>query len=144
VLGAHPGSACNTPDQSWPDNPGCPYGWNDHNSHYFRRVQELRQVMVDNGEGHKQIWLTEFGWSTANAATNYEYGQYNSEEEQAAYLVRAFEIASNEWPWMGVMLLWNLNFAVVSPPTDEKAPWGVLYPDWSHRPSYEALKAMQK
>jgi hypothetical protein len=45
---------------------------------------------------------------------------------------------------MGVMLLWNLNFAVVSPPTDEKAPWGVLYPDWSHRPSYEALKAMQK
>jgi hypothetical protein len=144
VLGAHPGSMCNTPDQSWPANPGCPYGWNDHNSHYFRRVQELRQVMVENGEAHKQLWLTEFGWSTTNAAPGYEYGQYNSEEAQAAYLVRAFEIARTEWPWMGVMLLWNLNFAVVSPPTDEKAPWGVLYSDWSHRPSYEALKAMPK
>jgi hypothetical protein len=79
-----------------------------------------------------------------NAAPGYEYGAENSEEEQAAYLVRAFEIARTEWPWMQAMYVWNLNFAPVVEPEDEKAPWGVLYADWSPRPSYDALAAMPK
>jgi hypothetical protein len=143
ALGAHPGSNNNSPDQFWPDNPG-PDGWSDHRSFYFRRIEDLRAVMVANGEGHKSIWLTEFGWTTANAAPGYEYGAENSEEEQAAYLVRAFEIARTEWPWMQAMYVWNLNFAPVVEPEDEKAPWGVLYADWSPRPSYDALAAMPK
>lgn len=143
VLGAHPGSNSNAPDQIWPENPGA-YGWSDHRSFYFRRIEDLRAVMVENGEGHKQIWLTEFGWTTRNPAPGYEYGQYISEAQQAEYLTRAFEIARTEWPYIGVMFVWNLNFAVVVDPNDEKGPWGVLRADWSHRPAYDALKAMPK
>jgi hypothetical protein len=143
VLGAHPGSNNNSPDHIWPDNPG-PAGWSDHRSFYFRRIEDLRAVMEANGEGHKPIWLTEFGWTTANAAPGYEYGADNSEGEQAAYLVRAFEIARTEWPWVQGMYVWNLNFAPVVAPEDEKAPWGVLYADWSPRPSYAALTNMPK
>ncbi|HLT19146.1 MAG TPA: hypothetical protein VKZ96_06805, partial [Thermomicrobiales bacterium] len=143
ILGAHPGSNSNSPDQFWPDNPGTD-GWSDHRSFYFRRVQDLRAVMEANGEGHKPIWLTEFGWSTANQAPGYEYGQFITEEEQAQYLVRAFEIARTEWPWMTGMFVWNLNFAINLPPSNEKAPWGVLEPDWSPRPSYIALTEMPK
>lgn len=144
ALGAHPGSNCNSPDGFWPGNPECEAGWNDHNSFYFRRIEELRRVMVENGEAHKQIWLTEFGWTTANPAPGYEYGQYNSEQDQADYLVRAYQIGKWEWPWVGVMFVWNLNFAVVVEPSDEKGPWSVLNPDWSPRPSYDALKNMPK
>ncbi len=143
-LAAHPGSNQNPPDTMWPSNPGPGPGWRDHPSFYFRRVEQLRQVMLDNGDGAKQIWLTEFGWTTANQAPGYEYGVYTSEEEQAQYLVRAFEIARTEWPWMGVMAVWNLNFSVVVPPSDEKYPWSVLNGDWSPRPAYRALQAMPK
>jgi hypothetical protein len=143
VLGAHPGSNGNPPDHSWPGNPNSGE-WTNHNSFYFQRVAELRGVMERNGEGHKQIWLTEFGWSTANPAGGYEYGVLNSDQEQADYLVRAFQIAKQDWPWMGVMFVWNLNFATVVGPEDEKGPWGVLNADWSNRPAFEALKLMPK
>jgi hypothetical protein len=145
VLGTHPGSACNPPDTSWPDNPGCEYGWRDHNSHYFRRVEDIRDVMVANGEGHKQIWLTEFGWSSSPVtAPGQEFAAYVSEQQQAEYIVRAFEIAKQEWPWMGIMFLWNLQFSTLIDPNDHKVYWSVLNPDWSHRPAYDAIKAMPK
>ncbi|MEZ4523061.1 MAG: beta-galactosidase [Thermomicrobiales bacterium] len=143
VLGTHPGSNNNSPDQFWPDNPG-PDGWSDHRSFYFRRIEDIRAVMVANGEGDKPIWVTEFGWTTENQAPGYEYGADNSEADQAAYLTRAFEIARTEWPYVTAMYVWNLNFAVVVEPGDEKAPWGVLYSDWSPRPAYDALRDMPK
>jgi hypothetical protein len=40
--------------------------------------------------------------------------------------------------------MWQLNFATVVGPNDEKAPWGLIRSDWSTRPAYEALKAMPK
>ena len=143
ALGAHPGSNNNSPDQFWPDNPG-PDGWTDHRSFYFRRIEDIRAVMVANGEADKPIWITEFGWTTANQAVGYEYGEFNTEAEQAEFLTRTFEIAQTEWPWVTAMYVWNLNFAKVVDASDEKGPWGVLYADGSPRPSYEALKAMPK
>ena len=143
VLGAHPGSNSNSPDQMWPNNPGN-YGWSNHPSFYFRRAAQLHDVMAKYGDGDKQIWLTEFGWTTANQAPGYEYGKYITEALQAQYLVRAYQIAQTEWPWMGVMNVWNLNFSTIVAPSDEKAPWSIIRQDWSHRPAYDALKAMPK
>ncbi len=144
VVGTHPGSACNAPDTSWPNNPGCEQGWRDHNSHYFRRVEEIRAVMVANGEAHKQVWLTEFGWaSSTTPGPGQEFAAFVSEQEQAEYIVRAYEIAKTEWPWMGIMFLWNLQFAVDNP-EEMMGFWSVVNPDWSHRPAFDALKEMPK
>ena len=152
VLGAHPGSNCNPPDNSWPDNPATnpcgtdPSGGRSYtkdNSFYFKRILELRKVMEDAGEAQTKMWLTEFGWTTANQAKGYEYGQFVSPEQQAQYLTRAFELGKS-YPWMGVMFVWNLNFATITQPNDEKYPWGVLNSDWSPRPAYTALKNMPK
>jgi hypothetical protein len=156
VLGSHPGSNSNTPDQLYPDNPGsghCPpiYAsqegtcWRNQPSFYFRRIEQQYAVMQANGEGNKQMWLTEFGWSTYNTAPGYEYGQLISPEQQAQYLTRAFEKGRTEYPWMGVMAVWNLNFSTLGlPPTDEKVPWSVINPDYSPRAAYTALKNMPK
>jgi hypothetical protein len=150
VLGAHPGSNCNDPDHSYPANPqGCDVDGDgkpdfaDDNSFYFQRIAELRKVMEEAGEGKTKMWLTEFGWTTANQAKGYEYGKAVSEEQQARYLVRAFELGKS-YPWVGVMFVWNLNFATVVPPSDEKYPWAVLRSDWSARPAYTALENMPK
>ncbi len=146
VLGAHPGSAANSPDEFWPiDKPTDPNRpWTTHPSFYFRRIENLRSLMEKYGDGAKQVWLTEFGWTTKNEAPGYEYGALVSEESQAQYLVRAFQRAKTAYPWMGVMSVWQLNFAPIVGPQDEKGPWGLLRADWSTRPSYDALKLMPK
>jgi polysaccharide biosynthesis protein PslG len=126
----------------YPDNPGTG-GWSQDASFYFRRLEQLHAVMEEFGDA-RPIWVTEFGWTTANQAPGYEYGVDITEQEQAEYLVRAFEIARTQWAWCTGMFVWHLNYAVISPPEDEKYPWGTLNGDWSPRPSYEALKNMPK
>ncbi len=150
VLGAHPGSNCNPPDTSYPDTPqGCDVSgtgkadFANDNSFYFKRILEIRKVMEDAGEGNTKMWLTEFGWTTANQAKGYEYGAFVSEQQQAQYLVRAFELGKS-YPWMGVMFVWNLNFATITQASDEKYPWAVLKSDGSARPAYTALKNIPK
>jgi polysaccharide biosynthesis protein PslG len=154
VFGAHPGSNCNPPDNSWPDNPATnacgtdPDGsrsFTKDDSFYFKRVLEMRAVMEQNGESGKKMWLTEFGWDSSSVVVpGYEYAQYVSEDQQAQYLTRAFALGKS-YPWMGVMFVWNLNFQVTTNnPSDEKYGWGILHSDWSPRPAYTALKNMQK
>jgi hypothetical protein len=54
----------------------------------------------------------------------------------------AFEIGRS-YDWTGVMFVWNLNFQVtVSDTNDEKWGYGVLRRDWSPRPAFQALKAL--
>ena len=47
-------------------------------------------------------------------------------------------------PWVGVMFLWNMNFAVLwggeGNPDHEQASFGILNPDWSPRPSFVAIQ----
>jgi polysaccharide biosynthesis protein PslG len=142
-LGAHPGSNNNPPDTMYPNNMG-PGEWSNHPSFYFRRLEQQRAVMERHGDADKQIWLTEFGWSTENQAPGYEYGAEISPQDQARHLTRAFEIAKQEWPWMGVMMVWNLNYSTVVSAEDEKFPWSVINPDFSPRPAYDALRDMPK
>lgn len=144
VMGMHLSSTHNAPDWMYPDNPGTESGWNDHPSFFFRRGEQLRQVMLDHGDDAKPVWITEFGWSTENHAPGYEYGINNTEEEVAQYLVRAFEIATTEWDFVTGAFVWNLNWSTLADPDDEIYPWSALNGDWSPRLSYEALAAMPK
>jgi len=148
VLGAHPGSNANPPDTLYPDNPAPGPGWNDDTSFYFRRVEQLRQVMLENGDAQKQMWLTEFGWaSTPNPAPGYEYAAQNSEEQQAQYIGDAFRLARDQYPWMGPMFLFQLNMAlpeVSTDPNDERIAWGIIRRDGSKRPAYFAVQDYAK
>jgi polysaccharide biosynthesis protein PslG len=149
VIGAHPGGQLNPPDTKWPENPGPGPNWRDSGEFYFRRLEDVRQVMVENGLADRQIWVTEFGWATQNNTPGYEYGNSISQEQQAQYIVRAFEKGRREYaPWIGAMFLWNLNFAVPwqaqGNELHEQASFGVLNGDWSPRPSYLAIQQMRR
>jgi hypothetical protein len=149
VIGLHPGGQLNPPDAMWPDNPGPGPSWQDSREFYFRRIEDIRQVMVESGWGDRQVWLTEFGWATANNTPGYEYGNQISFEQQAEWIVRAFEKGRYEYaPWVGAMFLWNLNFAIPwgaeGNPLHEQASFGVLNPDWSPRPAWHAIQSMPK
>ena len=114
--------------------------WGFHPSFGFRRIEQLRDVMVANGDAGKQIWLTEFGWTTDPNNPIYAWHRV-SEEEKARYIVEAFHWATLHWqPWIGVMFVWN----VASPgwtPADEEYWWSITNPDGTDRPAFEALQA---
>ena len=67
-----------------------------HPSFYFRRVEQLRDIMAANGDGAKQVWVLEFGWTTDQV--NPQYSWYAvTPEQQADYIVRAYQYAKANW-----------------------------------------------
>src|SRR3954469_3569154 len=149
VVGVHPGGQSNPPDTMWPDNPGAGPGWTTSREFYFRRVEDIRAGMVESGMGDKQIWITEFGWATRNNTPGYGFGNNISYDEQAEWIVRAFQMGRQDYaPWVGAMFLWQLNYAVPwkaqGNELHEQASFGVLNGDWSPRPSYLAIQAIPK
>jgi len=149
AIGAHPSGYNVPPDADWRT-------WNDpkasfrgpsdnhHHSWVFRGTMEgYRNVMVKYGDSRKKIWATEFGWaSSPSPVANYEYASDNTPEEQARWTVQAYQMA-RRWGWVGVMFLWNLNFKVVAPGS-EQAMWGIVTRDWKPTQTYAALANMPK
>jgi hypothetical protein len=139
ALGAHPSGYNNPPDAKFGyTDPSAP-SFKNHPSFFFRDTMErYREVMVANGDAGKRVWPTEFGWaSESNPVPGYEYARDNTLDEQARFLVQAYQMAKN-WGWVGPMFLWNLNFGITNPGT-ELAAFGI-----ANRPAYGALQAMPK
>jgi hypothetical protein len=152
----HPGGAANPPDTLWPDNPSNAQGWNDAPTHYFRHVENVRAFMEQSGVGDHQIWITEFGWATANNTPGFEFGNQVSMQQQADYISGAIKRTYDKYrypdgsPWVGAMFLWNMNFAVLWSATDnpnrnpehEQASFALLNGDWSPRPAFIAIQGL--
>jgi len=146
AIAAHPSGYNNPPDDTPERSSVESTGFKGHPSFYFRRFEEYHQLMERFGDGDKEIWFTEFGWaSSPDPPPGYEYARDNSERDQARYLVRAFEIAQ-ERGYVGVMFVWNLNFAPAVGEDDPfaKGAFSIIGPDWKPRPAYRALKNMPK
>jgi hypothetical protein len=149
IVGVHPGAHSNPPESLWPDKPGPGPNFVTSREFYFRRVEDVRTLMLKHGLAAKPVWVTEFGWATQNTSQYYEYGNQITYEQQADYLVRAIQYSHTHYRgWLTGMFVWNLNFAIPwtseGNPLHEQASFGVLNGDWSPRPAYTALKNMPK
>ncbi len=143
ALGAHNEPFGNQPQETV-QNHTAP-GYSTDVSFFFRQVEDYRNLMVQNGDGNKGIWETEIGYdSNPQAPASYSYAQSISEQQQADWSVALFNYTKQNYPWMGVMFVWNLNYQAVVPQSDEKWGFGVLRADYSPRPAYSALAAMPK
>jgi hypothetical protein len=134
VLGAHANSQApevGVPLGSLKDFP--------HPSFYFRRVEQLRQVMTDYGDGPRQIWLVEWGWTSDRVHPAYSWFAV-SEDKKAENIIAGWQYARDHWtPWMGVMLLWTLP----DPTWDqnrEESWWAIADPDGKPRPAYTRVR----
>jgi hypothetical protein len=86
----------------------------------FRRVERHHDYMVANGDGAKKIWATELGWAIdprteGSSCQPPDWYFIFNQQQQADYLVRAYQWARSYWPWMGAMFTWNYDF--------NEAPW---------------------
>ncbi len=103
------------------------------NGFAFRGAEVMRDIMVQFGAGHLQMWATEFGWirdpvsdpwTASPAYLDYSFcneialhpemagflWMQVTQQQQADYTVRAFQYADQNWPWMGPMFIWNLDY----------------------------------
>jgi GH35 family endo-1,4-beta-xylanase len=126
ALGAHPYGFVYPPDD--------PQG--AHNGLNLVRLLDLRAIMEAHDDGHKPIWVTELGWTTAGVGE----GSWLTvtSQQQADYLKGAWRRARREWPWLQVFTVWNLSQGL--PPTDEMAGYSLLDESGEPKPAYHALR----
>lgn len=144
VLGVHAAGYMNPPERDPADveaDPNLGYRFLT-----FRHVEDIRQIMVEYGDADKQIAITEMGWTTDPINSSYAWYAV-TEQEQADYLVRAYQWAKANWdPWMGLMI----TIYMADPTWTEKNEqyWFAInrpsFPDPDLRPAYYALKEMEK
>jgi polysaccharide biosynthesis protein PslG len=109
----------------------------------FRRVEDLRAIMVANGHAARQIAILEMGWTTDQVNESYAWHAV-SEQEQADYLVRAYEYARANWqPWIGLMVTIYFADADWTAEEHEQWWWAIVLPDGARRPAFAALKDMR-
>jgi polysaccharide biosynthesis protein PslG len=107
----------------------------------FARPMYIRDLMVQNGDAHKPIWLSEMNWNAVpDEVADKRFGQV-SQEAQARYLPLAYERIQKEWPWIGVASTWFFKRA-----SDAEKDQGFYYfrlvdPDFTPQPVYDAMKA---
>ncbi len=137
ALGAH-GAGYKSPPWVGPGELMTSSQWGGDHTFGMRRVEQLRDVMVRNGDAAKQVWLTEFGWSSDPIHSAYSWHRV-TEEQKADFIVEAYRFAYLNWqPWIGVMVLWNVS----NPDWTENREeywWSVTNPDGTTRPAYDAL-----
>jgi hypothetical protein len=113
----------------------------DGNRWWFTHLPAVRQVMVENGDGGKPIWFTEFGWSAhANWAGIQPWERGVTPEQQADYAVRALRYTRANYAYVPVMF-WYKERASPLGTDPVQEGYGLLNADLSERPVYRALKS---
>lgn len=101
----------------------------------------LRDLMVENGDAHKPIWISEMGWNAAPDDVEARYGRVTL-EQQARYLPVAYERVREDWPWIGVANTWYLKRAtdVWEQNRQPEAYFRLLAPDFTPQPVYHHIR----
>ncbi len=109
----------------------------------FRRVEDLRKIMIANGDAARQMAILETGWTTDQVHPEYAWYAV-SEAEQAENLVAAYRYAAEHWrPWVGLMSV--IYMAPSSwTPQDEEYWWAITKPNNHTRQAFIDLANMEK
>jgi hypothetical protein len=100
------------------------------------RVMDLRDILLARNAA-RPIWITELGYTI-------QPGDHPSisEDEQALYLLGAFERTRQEWPWVEMLTVWNLAYGL--PYHDGMSGFSLVESDGTPRLAYEMLRLMEK
>lgn len=129
-----PETAVQNPDQ-----------WGGHRFNTFRHVEDMRAIMVANGDAQKQVAILEMGW-ILEQDIHQDYVWFGvTETQQADYLVGAYEYARQNWtPWIGLMTTLYMADADWTPEAHEQYWWSIVLPDGTPRQAFHALTEMEK
>ena len=121
---------------------------NPHHSWSFKTTLDTYADKVQAIDPNKKLCVTEFGWASsegyAEYPTGFEFAQDNSLEDQANYIVQAFQQMKGSGDvWLAFMF--NFDFGNKgSGPTDDPVPYSIIDTNGVPRPAYGAVAEMEK
>jgi len=128
-----------------PPEEGLNETWGGHRWNVFRHVEDMREIMVANGDADKQVVILETGWILEQDLHPSYTWHGVTEQQQADYLVGAYQWAKQNWqPWIGPIFTIYMADATWTPEDHEQYWWAIVLPDGTPRPAYLALTAMPK
>lgn len=148
-FGVHPYGWANPPDATFENPDTAVPSHNNHPSFFFQdTLRDYGALLDEFGVAGQQLWVTEFGWGSFETfgqlpPAGAEFMSNVGEWQQAAYTQRAFALA-HDWPWVGPLVLWNLNFAPWLGPAFSESGYSLLRPDGSPRPAFFAVAGLPK
>jgi polysaccharide biosynthesis protein PslG len=99
----------------------------------FRRIELVREVMVNAGDDDKSIFVTETGWNDHPRWT-----MAVSPGQRIQYTLDALHYAEENWPFVEMMALWAFRYPA---PTKSYMDYFTLVtPEFVAKPIYDALK----
>ncbi len=132
MLGVH-GAGFAAPPELDPAQAAADPKYGGYRFFAFRHVEDIRNIMVRNGDGDKRVVLLEFGWTSDPVNPSYKWHGADAGIDQfvqADYLKRAYEYAEANWqPWIGLMSLItmpNLDWLNDGNPEDEEQYWWAI------------------
>ncbi len=132
MLGVH-GAGFAAPPELDPAQAAADPKYGGYRFFAFRHVEDIRDIMVRNGDGDKRVVLLEFGWTTDPVNPSYKWHGADAGIDQfvqADYLKRAYQYAEANWqPWIGLMSLItmpNLDWLNDGNPEDEEQYWWAI------------------
>jgi hypothetical protein len=118
------------------DDPQLPsegYNWQQ----MYATTPSFLSVMTDNGDGGKQIWVTEIGAPSNGAASS---GPVD-ETRQAEIVTDAYRLAQSS-SWLGPVFWYNYkDFCAYDPTASTECFYGLVRVDGSNKPSAAAYQA---
>jgi arabinogalactan endo-1,4-beta-galactosidase len=108
----------------------------------FCALDQLRRIMVFAGDRRKNVWITEYGYSTCSNASPACQGVGVSARQQARYIV-SFQRRIDSRSYVRVAFLYKFRKE-----TNDRAAWetnlGILRPDFSATPAFRAFSAYNR
>jgi len=107
---------------------------------YIQRIQAV--------DPNKKLCVTEFGWASSEGYSEippgFEFAQDNTLQEQADYIVQAYQqMYNSNAVWL--TFLFNFDFGNKgNGPTDDPVPYSIVDTNGVPRPAYGAVAAMEK
>jgi hypothetical protein len=110
----------------------------------FLGYRSVYDVMANHGQAHKQVWITELGWSSHTGPC--ESGRWAhqkpagvSEADQAQYTLQAYHCLAAD-PYVGKIQLFKLNEDAVADLMESK--YGAVRMDGTRKPVFNAFKTI--
>jgi len=112
----------------------------------FARPQWLRDIMINNGDAHKPIWISEAGWNPVPAdptgIADYDrFGVVNM-EQAAEFVPLAYQRALSEWEWLGMISYWFFKRANDAEINQSWYYFRLVNPDFTPTPIYDSFATM--
>jgi len=121
---------------------------NAHHSWSFKSTLDTYAEKVQAVDPSKKLCVTEFGWASSEGydeyPTGFEFAQDNTLQEQADYIVQAFQqMYASDDVWLA--FFFNFDFGNKgNGPTDDPVPYSIIDTQGIPRQAFGAVSGMEK